>query len=194
MRCIDARGTLLSPALDGAFDPSRQAGKGVSIVLIDRQPLTANASVGGCRMDRPIGTSSRSAVPWDLLNASLSNPHIIIFSIGAASVADPDVLGKITLRTNSRSARAPSRSSSGEFSSSCTPRTALRSQACCVVRPPPEELVTGHAMRLCRPRRSERHFFPIPLASLDGRPCPPVARLAALAQTAAHTPRGSRSV
>ena len=35
----------------------------------------------------------------DLLDASrsLSAPHIIIFSIGAASVRDPEVLGKMTL-------------------------------------------------------------------------------------------------
>ena len=37
--------------------------------------------------------------PVDLLDASrsLSDPHTIIFSIGAASVKDPEVLGKITL-------------------------------------------------------------------------------------------------
>jgi DNA-binding NarL/FixJ family response regulator len=37
--------------------------------------------------------------PVDLLDASrsLSNPHIIIFSIGAASVGDPQVRGKISL-------------------------------------------------------------------------------------------------
>jgi DNA-binding NarL/FixJ family response regulator len=46
---------------------------------------------------RPVVASIAS--PVELLDAfrSLNAPHIIIFSIGAASLQDPEVLGKINL-------------------------------------------------------------------------------------------------
>ena len=96
MRSIDARETL---RLEREPDPSRQAGKGMLIVLIDRRPLTRQCISRWLQE----GSSNLRVVsvgsPADLLDASrsLSAPHIIIFSIGAASVRDPDVLGKTTL-------------------------------------------------------------------------------------------------
>ena len=84
MRSIDARETL---RLEREPDPSRQAGKGMLIVLIDRRPLTTPMPhVAGCRVGPPdLRRSSRWAVPADLLDAAPARParpHIIIFSIG----------------------------------------------------------------------------------------------------------------
>lgn len=79
--------------------PGRQAGKGVTIVLIDRRPLTRQCLVRWLQDGSPDLHVVSVGSPVDLLDASrsLSAPHIIIFSIGAASVKDPDVLGKLTL-------------------------------------------------------------------------------------------------
>jgi len=79
--------------------PSRPAGKGVSIVLIERRSLTRQC------LSRWLQDGSGDLCvfsvgsPADLLDASrsLSDLHMIIFSIGAASVKDPDVLGRMTL-------------------------------------------------------------------------------------------------
>jgi len=76
-----------------------QAGKSMLIVLIDRRPLTRQCisrwlQEGSADL-RVVSVGS----PADLLDTSrsLSAPNIIIFSIGAASVRDPDILGKTTL-------------------------------------------------------------------------------------------------
>jgi DNA-binding NarL/FixJ family response regulator len=95
MRSIDARETLFERELD----PGRQAGKIVSIVLIDRHPLTRQCLERWLQDGSPNLHVVSVGSPVDLLDASrsLSNPHIIIFSIGAASVGDPQVRGKISL-------------------------------------------------------------------------------------------------
>jgi DNA-binding NarL/FixJ family response regulator len=79
--------------------PGRQAGKGVSIVLIERRPLTRQCLSRWLQDGLPDLHVVSVGSPVDLLDASrsLSDPHIIIFSIGAASLKDPDVLGKMTL-------------------------------------------------------------------------------------------------
>jgi DNA-binding NarL/FixJ family response regulator len=99
MRSIDAHGSLLSPALDGAVGPSWQAGKKGAIVLIDRQPLTRQSLHRWLQAASPDRHVVSFASPADLLDASrsLSAPQIIIFSIGAASVGDAELLSKITL-------------------------------------------------------------------------------------------------
>jgi DNA-binding NarL/FixJ family response regulator len=92
-------GSSEPPSSGQGPDPSRQADKIVSIVLIDRRPLTRQC-LGRCLQDgSPDLRVVSVASPADLLDASrsLSHPHIIIFSIGAASVKDPDVLGKINM-------------------------------------------------------------------------------------------------
>jgi DNA-binding NarL/FixJ family response regulator len=77
----------------------RQTGRGVSIVLIDRRPLTRQCLSRWLQDGSPDLHIVSVASPVDLLHGSRSpgDPHTIIFSIGAASVRDPDVLGKITL-------------------------------------------------------------------------------------------------
>jgi DNA-binding NarL/FixJ family response regulator len=79
--------------------PNQQAGKRVSIVLIERRALTRQCLSGWLQEGSPELHVVSVGTPADLLDASrlLSNPHTIIFSIGAASVKDPDVLGKMTL-------------------------------------------------------------------------------------------------
>jgi DNA-binding NarL/FixJ family response regulator len=79
--------------------PSRPAGESVSIVLIERRSLTRQC------LSRWLQDGSRDLCvfsvgsPADLFDASrsLSDLHMIIFSIGAASVKDPDVVGRMTL-------------------------------------------------------------------------------------------------
>jgi DNA-binding NarL/FixJ family response regulator len=81
--------------------PSRRAGGGVSIVLIDRRPITRECLGQWLQDESPDLHVVSVGSPGDLLDiaASLGEPHIIIFSIGAASVGDPEVLGKmISLR------------------------------------------------------------------------------------------------
>jgi DNA-binding NarL/FixJ family response regulator len=99
MTTIDARETLPSLEIEGETRHSRQLGKGVSIVLIDRQPLTRQCLSRWLQDGSPDLHVVSVGSPVDLLDASrsFSAPHSIIFSIGAASVRDPEVLGKITL-------------------------------------------------------------------------------------------------
>jgi DNA-binding NarL/FixJ family response regulator len=79
--------------------PGRQAGKDMPIVLIDRQPLTRHCLSRWLQDGSPDLHVVSVGSPADLLDTarSRSDPHIIIFSIGAASVGDPEVLGKMTL-------------------------------------------------------------------------------------------------
>src|SRR5919106_3056474 len=85
--------------LERGSDPRWQAGKGVSIVLIDRRALTRQCLSrwlqDGSHDLRVVSVSS----PADLLDSSrsLNNLQMIVFSIGAASVKDPEVLGRINL-------------------------------------------------------------------------------------------------
>ena len=85
--------------LERGSDPRWQAGKGVSIVLIDRRALTRQCLSrwlqDGSHDLRVVSVSS----PADLLDSSrsLNNPQMIVFSIGEASVKDPEVLGRINL-------------------------------------------------------------------------------------------------
>jgi DNA-binding NarL/FixJ family response regulator len=96
MTPTNARETL---RLEREPDPGRQAGKDMPIVLIDRQPLTRQCLSRWLHDGSPDLHVVSVGSPADLLDPSrsLSDPHIIIFSIGAASVGDPEVLGKLTL-------------------------------------------------------------------------------------------------
>ena len=99
MRFIEARETLPPLGMEGETGHSRELGTGVSIVLIDRRPLTRQCLSRWLQEGSPDLRVVSVGSPADLLDASrsLSAPHSIIFSIGAASVRDPEVLGKITL-------------------------------------------------------------------------------------------------
>jgi DNA-binding NarL/FixJ family response regulator len=99
MTTLEARETQPSTAIEGETGHSRQLGKGVSIVLIDRRPLMRRCLSRWLQDGSPDLHVASVASPVDLLDTSrsFSAPHSIIFSIGAASVGDPEVLGKITL-------------------------------------------------------------------------------------------------
>jgi DNA-binding NarL/FixJ family response regulator len=99
MRSIDARGTLLSSALEGEVDPSRPAGKNGAIVLLERRSLARQYLSRWLQDGSPDRYVASVASPADLLDTScsLSAAHIIVFSIGVASVVEPEVLGMITL-------------------------------------------------------------------------------------------------
>jgi DNA-binding NarL/FixJ family response regulator len=79
--------------------PSRRAGGGVSIVLIDRRPLTRQCLGQWLQDGSPDLHVVSVGSPGDLLDisASLGDPNIIIFSIGGASVEDREVTTKMTL-------------------------------------------------------------------------------------------------
>ena len=99
MTTLDARETLPSLEIEGETRHSPQLGTGVSIVLIDRRPLTRQCLSRWLQEGSPDLRVVSVGSPADLLDTSrsLSAPHNIIFSIGAASVRDPEVLGKISL-------------------------------------------------------------------------------------------------
>jgi DNA-binding NarL/FixJ family response regulator len=99
MRSIGARGTLLSSALEGGVDPSRPAGKNGAIVLLERRALARQYLSRWLEDGSPDRDVASVASPAYVLDASrsLSAAHIIVFSIGAASVVEPEVLGMITL-------------------------------------------------------------------------------------------------
>jgi DNA-binding NarL/FixJ family response regulator len=99
MRSIGARGTLLSSALEGGVDPSRPAGKNGAIVLLERRSLARQCLSRWLEDGSPDRYVASVASPAYVLDASrsLSAAHIIVFSIGAASVVAPEVLGMITL-------------------------------------------------------------------------------------------------
>ena len=105
MRSIDARETLPSVELERDSDSRRHARKGISIVLIDRRPLTRQCLSRWLQEGSPGLHVVSFGSPVDLLDASrsLSEPDTIIFSIGAAPVRDPEVLDKITLLRRHRS-------------------------------------------------------------------------------------------
>jgi DNA-binding NarL/FixJ family response regulator len=88
-----------SSGLERESDASGRAGKRVSIILIERRSLTRQCLSRWLQDGSPDLHVVSVESPVDLLDASrsLSNPHTIIFSVGAASVKDSDVLGKITL-------------------------------------------------------------------------------------------------
>jgi DNA-binding NarL/FixJ family response regulator len=83
--------------LERESDPSDS--RTVLIVLIDRRPLTRQCLSHWLQDGSPNLRVVSVAGPADMLDASrsLSDPHVIIFSIGGASVKDADVLGKMTL-------------------------------------------------------------------------------------------------
>ena len=101
MTTVDTRGALHSSTFgrERGSDSGQQSDKSVSIVLIDRRPLTRQCLSRWLQDGSPDRPVVAVASPADLLDASrsLSNPHIIIFSIGATSVKDPDLLGKMTM-------------------------------------------------------------------------------------------------
>jgi DNA-binding NarL/FixJ family response regulator len=105
MSLIDARGTLAPAGMEGDIGGGRQLGERVSIILIDRRPLTRQCLSRWLQEGSPDLRVVSLRSPVDLLDASrsLSNPHTVIFSVGAASVRDPDVVGKITLLQRHRS-------------------------------------------------------------------------------------------
>jgi DNA-binding NarL/FixJ family response regulator len=99
VRSSDACELLPSPRLEGKLEPSQRAGKGASIVLIERQSLTRQCLSRWLQDGLPDRYIASIASPVDLLDASrsLNAPQIIIFSIGAASLQDPEVLSRINL-------------------------------------------------------------------------------------------------
>jgi DNA-binding NarL/FixJ family response regulator len=99
VRSKDARETLPSSGLEAEPDRSRQPGKSGSIVLIDRRPLTRQCLSGWLQDGSADLQIISVGSPADLLDASgsLSKPDTIIFSIGAAAVRKPGILGKMIL-------------------------------------------------------------------------------------------------
>jgi DNA-binding NarL/FixJ family response regulator len=99
MTTLDARETSLARWLVSGWPSSRGDSKGASIVLIDRRPFTRQCLTRWLQDGSPDLHILPVANPADLLDASRlpSAPNTIIFSIGAASVGDPEVLGKISL-------------------------------------------------------------------------------------------------
>jgi DNA-binding NarL/FixJ family response regulator len=99
MTTLDARETLPFLGIEGETRHSPQLGKGVSIALIDRRPFTRQCLSRWLQEGSPDLRVVSVGSPADLLDASRSRsaPHSIIFSIGAGTVRDPEVLGKITL-------------------------------------------------------------------------------------------------
>ncbi len=101
MATVGTRGASLPSTLGVEREPypSRRAGTGVSIVLIDRRPLTRQCLSRWLEDGSPDLHVVSFGSPVDLLDASrsLSEPSTIIFSIGAAAVRDPEVLGKMIL-------------------------------------------------------------------------------------------------
>jgi response regulator RpfG family c-di-GMP phosphodiesterase len=95
----DAGEPLLSTGLKGVAAPGQQTGQRVSIVLIDRRPLTRRCLTRWLQDGMPDLHVAWVGSPTDLLGgmSSPSKPGIVIFNIGAAAVGDPDVLGKISL-------------------------------------------------------------------------------------------------
>jgi DNA-binding NarL/FixJ family response regulator len=100
MTTIAPRGA--SPPLSGVereTTPRPEGDKDMSIVLIDHRPL-ARQYLGRWLQDGSPGlrvVSLGSAA--DLLDSAraINAPHLIVYSIGAASVKNPEVLGRITL-------------------------------------------------------------------------------------------------
>jgi DNA-binding NarL/FixJ family response regulator len=99
MATIDTREGWLPSGLERGSHVSRPTGKTMSIVLIDRRPLTRQCLGRWLQDGLPDLRLVSAGSPADLLSASgpPSEPNSIIFSIGGASVRDPEVLGKIDL-------------------------------------------------------------------------------------------------
>lgn len=101
MTTTDMRGVPRLPNSGFGRDagPGRQTDKGVTIVLIDRRPLTRQCLARWLEDGSPDLRVVPVGSPTDLLDAarSVSDLQMIVFSIGAASIKDPEVLGKITL-------------------------------------------------------------------------------------------------
>jgi DNA-binding NarL/FixJ family response regulator len=99
MTVVDTRRASSSLGLEPEPRRGRPAGKDVTIVLIDRRPLTRQCLGRWLQEGSPDLRVVSVGSPADLLDAcrSLSDPQTIIFSIGSASVRDPEVLGKMTL-------------------------------------------------------------------------------------------------
>jgi DNA-binding NarL/FixJ family response regulator len=85
--------------LERGPDPSRHTGRGMSIVLIDRRALTRQCLSRWLQDGSPDLRVVSVRSPADLLDPrlSLSDPQLIVFSIGGASVNDPEVLRMITM-------------------------------------------------------------------------------------------------
>ena len=94
-----SREPLPSSGVEHETGLRRKIGQALSIVLIDRQPLTRHCLSRWLQDGSPGRHVVSVGSPLDLLDAcrSLSEAQLIILSIGAASVKDPDVLGKVTL-------------------------------------------------------------------------------------------------
>ena len=99
MTTVHARPGPSSLGLEREPRRSRQAGKDATIVLIDPRPLTRQCLGRWLQDGSPDLHVVAVGSPVDLLDASRSpsDPQTIIFSIGSASVRDPEVFGKITL-------------------------------------------------------------------------------------------------
>ena len=78
---------------------SRQAGKGMLIVLIDRRALTRQCLSRWLQDGSPDLRVVSVGSPAELLDPgrSFKDPQLIVFSIGGASVNDPEVLRMITM-------------------------------------------------------------------------------------------------
>ena len=77
----------------------RRAGKAMSIVLIDRRPLTRQCLVRWLQDGSPDLHVTPLGSPVELIDSrrASSDHDIIIFSIAGASVTDPETLAKIAL-------------------------------------------------------------------------------------------------
>ncbi len=99
MATVDTRPALSCLNPEREPQRGREAGKDITIVLIDRRPLTRQCLGRWLQDGWPDLRVVSLGSPADLLDASrsLKDLHIIIFSIGSASVRDAEVLGKMTL-------------------------------------------------------------------------------------------------
>jgi DNA-binding NarL/FixJ family response regulator len=85
--------------LEAERETAARSHAGKSIVLIDHRPLARQYLSRWLQDGEPDLRVISVGSATDLLDAprSLSDPQMIVFSIGAASVRDPEMLGKITL-------------------------------------------------------------------------------------------------
>jgi DNA-binding NarL/FixJ family response regulator len=100
MTTVGTRGASSSSLLGLEHEPaSRQAGRGMSIVLIDRRALTRQCLTRWLQDGSPDLRVVSVGSPAELLDPgrSFKDPQLIVFSIGGASVTDPEVLRMITM-------------------------------------------------------------------------------------------------
>jgi len=100
MTTVATRGASPPSVLGLELEPaSRQAGKGMLIVLIDRRALTRQCLTRWLQDGSPDLRVVSVGSPAELLDPgrSFKDPQLIVFSIGGAPVNDPEVLRMITM-------------------------------------------------------------------------------------------------